>query len=58
MTKVITSFRGFKALIEMEKIAKENAELYNKVQEYAYDLEKKVAERTKQLVMLSIVQQT
>ena len=51
LTKVITSFRGFKALIEMEKIAEENAKLYRKVQEYAYDLEKKVAERTKQLAI-------
>ncbi len=49
LTKVITSFRGFKALVEFEKIAKENFKLYHQVQEYAQTLEQKVAERTQKL---------
>jgi diguanylate cyclase len=49
LTKVITSFRGFKALVEFEKVAKENFKLYNQVQEYAQTLEQKVAERTQKL---------
>lgn len=49
LTKVITSFRGFKALVEIEKIARQNAKLCAQVKEYAHNLEQKVKERTKQL---------
>ena len=55
-TKVITSLRGFSALIKIEKsqqelssIALENAKLYEQIERYAYTLEEKVAERTQEL---------
>ena len=56
LTKVITSLRGFSALIRIEKskqalsdIALENARLYEQIEKYAHTLEEKVAERTKEL---------
>ncbi|ELS03400.1 diguanylate cyclase (GGDEF) domain-containing protein [Xenococcus sp. PCC 7305] len=56
LTKVITSLRGFSALIRIEKskqelsdIALENAKLYEQIEKYAHTLEDKVAERTREL---------
>ena len=56
LTKVITSLRGFSALIRIEKskqtlsdIALENARLYEQIEKYAHTLEEKVAERTQEL---------
>ena len=55
-TKVITSLRGFSALVRIEQskqelsnIALENAKLYEQVEIYARTLEDRVAERTQQL---------
>ena len=55
-TKVITSLRGFSALVKIEKskkelanIAIENAKLYEKIEQYARTLEEKVAQRTQEL---------
>lgn len=56
LTKVITSLRGFSALLRIEKskqalsdIALENARLYEQIEKYAHTLEEKVAERTQEL---------
>jgi len=56
LTKVITSLRGFSALIRIEKskqelsdIALENARLYEEIEKYAHTLEDKVTERTQEL---------
>ena len=56
LTKVITSLRGFSALIRIERskqelsdIALENAKLYEQIEKYAHTLEDKVTERTQEL---------
>ncbi len=56
ITKIITSLRGFSALIRIEKskqqlsdIALENAKLYEQIEKYTNTLEDKVTERTQEL---------
>ncbi len=56
ISTVITSLRGFislveleKSKIELEKKNNENYQLYKQLEKYAYTLEEKIAERTKEL---------
>lgn len=55
-TATIASLRNFSLLLriqqsqeKLERIARENAELYRQVNEYAYTLERKVRERTQEI---------